>query len=540
MTIPPNIGTIGFLIFILSLSYSLQLAAQQDEGQFNEILRRKVENICLLNNYIIDDEKITCSASLSEFYRAKKFTRAWTNEDAVKEFIDLISQAHLEGLNAKDYHYGKILQYQNDRFSMMDEVNLEILLSDAFLLYTSHMLNGKVNPESIFPEWNVVRKEGNPLALLVQFLLNPDKKWLLNAITPQNRYYHALKQALSDYRLIASRDGWQWVPDRKVLKKDSHGKTVMILKEKLRMMGDYDTQLTLDTLFDENLENAVKSFQKRHGLDVDGIVGKESFMELNRSAEERIDMIRVNLERWRWIPVNLSPYYILLNIANYEMDIIKNEKEVFTARVIVGKPFRKTPVFSTNMTYIVINPTWTVPPTIFREDILPELRKSTDYLSKKNLKIYDYQNNAIDPSSIDWSMVTPSTFPYFIRQDPGPNNALGDIKFMFPNPYHVYLHDTPNKELFNKSERTFSSGCIRVSKPIELAELLLDDAEKWSSDKINSLIQTRKTTTVFLPEPVKIHLLYWTSWVGTNGKVNFRKDVYQRDKPLLDALNEFK
>ena len=294
------------------------------------------------------------------------------------------------------------------------------------------------------------------------------------------------------------------------------------------MQSDYFTPV---------LEAAVKEFQQRHGLDTDGIVGKQTLGSMNVSTKDRIDQIRVNLERGRWVLNDIQDEFLIVNIAGFKAYLVRNNKLIWTSRVIVGRPYRKTPVFKSSIKYMIFNPAWTVPPGILRNDVLPIARKNPFYIREQRFEVLDQQGRQVDPDSVDWSAYTGKNFPYTLQQEPGPDNALGRIKFVFPNSHFVYLHDTPHRELFGREERTFSSGCIRIEKPLELAELLLNDTEKWSRQKIEEAIATNKTQSVYLPHPVTIMLLYWTVIIEPDGIVNFRKDIYNRGNGVLNALN---
>ncbi|MBU4486700.1 MAG: L,D-transpeptidase family protein, partial [Candidatus Delongbacteria bacterium] len=246
-------------------------------------------------------------------------------------------------------------------------------------------------------------------------------------------------------------------------------------------------------------------------------------------------------ERLRWMPENYGKLYILINLANYKLSYYKDNEFVESHNIIIGKAYRKTPVFSDKMTYLVFNPTWTVPPTILYKDMIPAVRKDKDYLTKKNIKVFKdnlVKSPEIPSDSIDWMNSSGKNFYYRLVQDPGPNNSLGEVKFMFPNKYNIYLHDTPDKNLFQKEERSFSSGCMRLENPISFAELLLKDIPGWNAEKINIVISTRKETTVNLKTPVYVHIQYLTTWVDENGEIQFRNDIYDRDGAVLEGLNK--
>jgi murein L,D-transpeptidase YcbB/YkuD len=285
----------------------------------------------------------------------------------------------------------------------------------------------------------------------------------------------------------------------------------------------------------------VKHFQKRHGLDIDGIVGSKTLGALNVTAAERLRQIEVNMERWRWLPRDLGDRYIRVNIAGFELDVFEAGRQVMNMRAITGRDYRRTPVFSDMMTYLVINPYWNVPWNIAVKDKLPLIRENPDYLAQQKMILmsgWGADVVEIDPSTIDWSEVTPKDFVWRLRQDPGPLNALGRIKFMFPNKFNVYLHDTPSRELFEQAVRTFSSGCIRIEHPVDLAEYLLRGYPEWTRPAILAAIDKGDERTVRLLEPIPVYVLYCTAWVDETGEISFRNDVYGRDGVVADALLE--
>jgi murein L,D-transpeptidase YcbB/YkuD len=311
---------------------------------------------------------------------------------------------------------------------------------------------------------------------------------------------------------------------------------VGILKKQMAGYG-YEFNSPDNDLFDEELDNAIKDFQMINGLDTDGICGKATYKALNISLDERLDIIRVNMERCRWIDNDLPQEFLLVNIADYHLYIFKNREIDYQCRVVVGKEFHETPVFTSDITYIVFNPTWTVPYSIASKEILPKLKKDPNYLQNRNMTLLRGQQ-VVNPSTVDFGQYSQRNFPFTIRQEPGPNNALGLVKFMFPNKYAVYLHDTPSKSYFERSERAFSHGCVRVKDPLILAEQLLGD-RGYDSDKIASVIKSKKLQNVNLSEPMPVMLMYWTCYENEeDGRINFYRDVYGRDKKLLSELNK--
>lgn len=249
-----------------------------------------------------------------------------------------------------------------------------------------------------------------------------------------------------------------------------------------------------------------------------------------------MDKLAVNLERLRWLPDTTLQEFILVNIANYSMDLLRNRDTLLHSNAIVGKSYRKTPVFNSTMSYLVFSPTWTIPPTILKNDVLPAIRKNIDYLAQKNMRVIDHSGKEIDPGSVDWQQISGNNFPYLIRQNPGPQNSLGLVKFMFPNTYNVYIHDTPSRELFYREDRALSSGCIRIQKPFELAQLLLNDQPLWTDERIRTAMKEKTEQTVRLNRKIPVIILYLTFWTDSNQREHIRRDIYDRDTELLKLL----
>jgi murein L,D-transpeptidase YcbB/YkuD len=314
---------------------------------------------------------------------------------------------------------------------------------------------------------------------------------------------------------------------------------VVQLRQRLMSSGDLTLEGPDPEIYDTALVQAVERFQLRHGLEADGVVGAKTLEALNAPVQQRIDQILINMERWRWMPDDLGDRYILVNLAGFELDVVEDGSTVLDMRVVVGKTYRRTPVFSGRMTYLDFNPYWHVTPTIARKDILPKIQADPGFLKTDGMRVFDgwgEDAREINPEIVDWSLIEPKTLTFKFRQDPGPKNALGRVKFMFPNQFNVYLHDTPSRDLFQRTVRTFSSGCIRVERPLELAEYLLHDDPGWSRARIDSVIAAGKALTVVLPKAIPVHLTYSTVWFGEGGTLHFRDDIYGRDALVAQAL----
>jgi len=503
----------------------------------------RIEQIYENRQLMIKGEAVSATHLIPEFYDRRDFTLAWLREGNMDELIEIIRASSEEGLVPVDYHLIPLQMMLEDhrsgRLTPCERADLDILLTDALLRIGYHYAFGKVDPRRLDADWNLKREiSGRDPVEVIQEVIDSDSLAVsLRELAPTSPIYDGMKDALAEHRAIAANGGWPLVPTGPTLKPGMQDERVFVIRQRLLVTGDLLTGASPDpALFDEELEQAVMDFQKRHTLDADGIVGKSTIAAMNVPVDARIDQIRVNMERARWIYRDLPDEFIVTDIAGFRAAIVKDGQVTWESAVQVGKPFRKTPVFEDTMKYIVINPTWTVPPTILAKDILPKIRKDPGYLKKKNMRVIDRKGNTIDATSIDWANTTRRNFPYMIRQDPGPKNALGRIKFMFPNKHAVYLHDTPYQSGFERTERAFSSGCIRVQKPIELAEILLNDPDKWSQEEIRKAIDSKVTITVKLEKQLPVFLLYWTV-NSDDGIFYFKPDVYSRDAGILAALN---
>ncbi len=489
----------------------------------------------------------TCVAShktIPAFYRNRNYKPAWTDTSTIKQMFEAIETSKDDGLMPQDYHYRELASLKKSLDSgstdPVTQADFDMLLTDALLRLSYHLYYGKVNPESLDPDWNFKRsiRKTKPEVYIQEVIDSGNIEGALARLRPHYPYYSILKKELARYRTLAIHP-WPTIPSGRILKKGMTDPRIPILLQRLRIEG-YQVEDTVNTtrLFDQGLERAVKGFQKHHGLETDGVIGKNTIRELNIPPKKRVDTIRVNLERARWILRDLEPEFLIVNIAGFELYFVKNGKRQWHCKVMVGKPFWKTPCFRATVEYIVVNPYWVVPPGILAKEIIPKIKKDPYYISRENLEIVDSKGRLINPRSINWSRINPNRFPFIIRQKPGPKNALGRIKFIFPNRHFVFLHDTPAKSLFSRPVRAFSHGCIRVEKPLELAGILLQDSKKWNKEKIEELITTGETRTIHLGHPMPILILYWTVTLAPDdNRPVFLKDIYGRDNKILIGLN---
>jgi len=491
--------------------------------------------------------------SLPRFYKNRDYKPAWSNDQGlsphINKLIFAIGVADRESLQPSDYHLDELEQRFKDMSGQIERkspvspnrlAEFDLIATDAYLTYASHLLAGRLNSETIDPEWHIDPPEMDIAEHLEIALSSGSIEASLKDLLPRHTCFGGLRSIYSRYRYLQIQGGWPTIDEGAAIKPGNRDARIPLLRKRLEITGEYaNIDVTTPDVYDTSLVKSIVTFQKNHGLDADGVIGNSTIQELNVSVDDRIKQVEVNMERWRWLPRDLGPRYIMVNIANYELKVVENSQAISTMRVIVGKEARQTPVLYGLMTYLVLNPYWYVPPTIIKEDLLPGLKSNPNYLSKKGINLYrGYGDNAVpvNPATVNWADIDPEKLPYVFRQDPGPKNALGRIKFMFPNKHFIYLHDTPSRSLFNRTERNFSSGCIRIERPIDMALYLLKNNPEWNYEAIMKAFESEDETRVNLPEPISVYILYCTTWMDENGEYQFRKDLYERDERVAHAL----
>lgn len=417
----------------------------------------------------------------------------------------------------------------------------DVLQTDAVLRLGYHLMFGKVDPESFDAQWNYGRTLGSlDVAEEIEAALAADDIYArIEALKPTHRFYVTLKAELQRYRAAAAAGNPAPLAQGATLKPGASDARIPALRARLVASGDLaaSSPIQAPESYDAVLETAVRRYQERMGLAADGAVGARTIEELNVPIANRIEQLRVNLDRGRILLQDLPPQFVVVNIAGYFIYVVRGEEVVWSSRVQVGKPYRRTPIFRSEINYLVWNPTWTVPPGIIWNDILPAARRDPNSITRRGLSVLDRNGQKVDPGEVDWAKYRSGNIPYTLRQEPGPDNALGRVKFMFPNSYSVYLHDTPSKSLFDAPDRSFSSGCVRVERPLELAMLLLNDPQQWNEASMAQTLKTGRLQNVTLKKKMPILLAYWTAWVDAQGRVNFRRDIYGQDALWAAGLN---
>jgi murein L,D-transpeptidase YcbB/YkuD len=526
--------------YAVAICCGLATPAGAQVASAEELLRRHVELLREAGGLTIAGTAVVAATPVASFYEQRRFAPAWDDAAGRTVLLRAVGAAAFDGLRPEDFHATALAdlgaRVVAGGASTADRVAYDLLLTDALFTLIGQLSQGKVDPEALDAEWHLGRpiRGQDPVILAEEALREDEVAALIDRAGPHHPYYRTLKAALRHHWEIASGGGWQAVPEGPTLKPGTTDPRVVALRRRLARGGDYDGTSEVDpALFDDGLATAVRRFQTRHGLEPDGAVGKATLAALNVTVQERIAQIRVNLERARWVLPMFSGDFVLVNIAGFYVNVVRGNRLVWESRVIVGQPFHRTPVFRADMKYIVFHPTWNVTPSIARNELFPKLRKDPSYLAKANFDLVDGSGRRVDPATVDWS----GRLPYRLVQRAGDDNALGEIKFMFPNRYHVYLHDTPRRDLFEKTSRTFSHGCVRVQNPFGLAEQILAAEPGWDAARIQQVRDSGRTRTVHLAQTLPVLILYWTVDPHLDGDIQFYPDVYQRDAPILAALD---
>jgi L,D-transpeptidase YcbB len=470
-------------------------------------------------------------------FKKNKKQGDWENPKNRTQLIEAIKDSKNEGLLPEDYYYSKILSFE-EKYVDLDSTKVKEyheLLNRGFRKYINHLTNGKLKAKDIYPDWEIKTKKINSDSLLKVALVEGSIIKTLEDYKPKHTIYKLLKKALTMMESYPKDDAKPIVTKEKFNLK-SKSKTLIEIKKRLQYWNDLSKEDTLSNLYDEALQNAVKQFQARHGLEADGVIGQGTITALNMTKEQRRQQIIVNLERWRWFPSDLGINHVVVNIPNFLLHTVQSTDTTRIFKVVVGTEKRKTPVLSSKIDNIVFNPTWTVPPTILKEDLIPETIKNRKYITNRNIKIFNRKGEEVNIGN--WNFNSAEDYKYV--QSPGKNNALGFVKINFPNNHSVYLHDTNHRDLFVKKFRSLSSGCVRVENPLDLAEYLLYNKEKYNRTKIDSIIFLKNTKTVKIEEDIDVHILYFTAWYQ-KGLLEFRNDVYGYDPDLyLRLTNQFR
>jgi len=465
-----------------------------------------------------------------------------------KDLIASICRAGREGFRPGDYDFAGLgravtaLKSKEDP-EAKDIAALDIRLTAMMLAFGQDVLAGRLDPRAVDDGWYLHSRRASIDSTLRAALKDEGFPDLLESLRPRQKEYRELVEILGDYRELLGDGGWAEVPRGKALQRGDRGPRVAALRARLRATGELDAPEDAEPVFDDEVAEAVARFQARHGIVPDSSIGAATLSALNVSVEHRISQIELNLDRYRWLPAEFEDRYVLVNIPDFRLRAYNGGREIFEQRVIVGDEYQNaTPVFADSMTYLVFRPEWNVPSRILVNEMLPKLRDDIYDLASRGFEVVDTEGDSLvqDPSSIDWDDEDTTELRYRVRQRSGESNSLGLVKFMFPNRFNIYLHDTPARKLFDRPVRTLSHGCVRVEDPVQLADFVLDGQGDWDEEKIRAAMEDPKAArgrTVSLERPVPVYLIYLTAFVR-DGEPHFRNDPYGKDRRALARLGK--
>jgi murein L,D-transpeptidase YcbB/YkuD len=496
-----------------------------------------------------DKEGTRLWALTREFYAAREYSPAWI-EDAkpqpqIEALVKALKAAQDEGLDPELYNVGVIDARREEAsrgflsakgFDPKEAGVFDVWFTYLYLKYASDLADGLSDLAHADSSWQIKPEKFDPRGRLEQALAEDRVAESLLELTPDNPHYRALRRARAEHRAMADGGGWPKVPAARVKPGARHA-AVPAIAARLRASGDYKGSVPeagAPAPYTPELVEAVKRFQRRHGLADDGVVGPGVVAAMNVPLATRIKQIELNLERWRWLPRDLGDRYILVNIPEYHLEVWEGERVPLSMRVVVGKEETPTPIFNDEMSYLVFSPYWNVPPSIAEGETLPAVLSDPGFLARTNMEVLDTDGTVIDPTAMDLS----DPARYRFRQKPGSDNSLGLVKFMFPNQFDVYLHDTPADSLFARASRSFSHGCVRVEDPVALAEYVLRDQPAWDRERIAEAMNAHEEKTVKLRSKLPVYLGYWTARISGDGLVQFRPDVYGIDRQQTRLLAE--
>lgn len=491
-------------------------------GSFTEPGKLRFDSAAISNFFSNFPKLKGYQQQLINFYSKRQFAYAWFDRQGLTEqagnLYNKIENIEEEGTSVQ-------VQYEPAFRHLMDSLlaagpqtkpylPLELMLTAQYFFYAQHIWSGLGEAAMQEVQWDLPRKKLSYAAWLDSLLEVPSSSFMQTE--PVYRQYKLLKEELRRYKRLQAGGGYPVInPDRKVYRLGDSSTVIVTIRQRLLLSQDLSVN-SQSALYDSTLFTAVQQFQNRYGLNPDGVIGAAVIREMNVPLEQRIRQLIVNMERCRWLPVALHKDYFVINIPEFRFHAYENDSLAWSMKVVVGKSIHQTAIFSGTMKYVVFAPYWNIPPGIMRNEILPALRRNPQYLSQNNM---EWNGNQI-------------------RQKPGPLNALGNVKFLFPNSHHIYLHDTPAKSLFSQDQRAFSHGCIRVEEPRRLAQYVLRHQPEWTDARIDSAMNGQKELFVTIKKPIPVLIAYFTAWVDERGLLNFRKDIYKRDERMAEMILE--
>ena len=540
------------ILIIVAVIITLLSCKQENKAVTNEVIVKKPQKdipIAITADFINElaaeePDLFSYKEELTTAYIENGEKPFWYEQKQQKQHVELffstIDTAVIEGFDTEPYDISSlktIAALPDSTLTAEQLFRQDVLLTNLLLHLAQFKKNGALKSGPVPDYWNIFRNEKSIEGILKKVLNTDPAAHPFAALEIDNKQYKALKKHLFWLKQKEQEGGWNKVDSIGKIEVGATSEAVPSLRKRLEATGELASIDLESVVFDSTLYNAVKIFQKKHGLNEDGVPGGKTLLALNKTVWEKIEQVKVNMERWKWLPEQLEEEYVLVNIPGFTAYAFRDQQKEMEMRVITGTANTVTPVFKDTIEYIVASPYWNIPFSISTGEILPQLKKNPSYIDNKHMEVLA-AGNVVDHHSIDWSNVSRATFRYQIRQKPGAFNSLGRIKFMFPNKYSVYMHDTNAKDLFNRDERTFSHGCIRVSKPVDFARYLLHDQEEWTIDSLDTAMSQQKEQIIRISKKVPVYILYFTAWADDEGNVKMYKDVYWRDQPINSLNNK--
>lgn len=529
------------LILLLVLAGTPVVQAAGPSADLGALLRERLHNrpeVLLAGN-----EVLTTAEALAEVYRTRRYQPLWLEAGAwparVEALRRAVRAAAAKGLRPADYHRDAIARLPRTRpTNPSAAVDAELLLSDSFLLLARHLRRGKTDPVSVEAVWTLPLQDDASRDLLVAAVTGNRIESALAGLGPEHADYARLVRVLARLRERRAAGGFTLIEPGPTLHPGETSPRVPALRRRLEEAGigfgggDLESEA-----YDPPLVRAVRIAQKREGLVGDGLLGAQSVAALNTPVRSRIDRVRASLERFRWLPMDGDASRVIVNIAAFRLRLEAQGRTLLEMPVVVGRDEQQTPMFASRMTHVVLNPSWEVPPSIALDKV-HLLERTPEVMAEAGFELFEnWQPDArrIPLDSVDWKNLPRDHFPWRLRQRPGPMNALGRVKFLFPNAWDVYLHDSPDRHLFDHGRRDYSAGCVRLARPLDLLYRLFEDS-RWTPARLDAAIATGQEQTLMLPRPVPVYLQYWTAAMAGDGRLVYSEDVYARDTGVLDAL----
>ncbi len=500
------------------------------------IVKKKAPAIILTDERKVEIDTATISVfkseTLKQFYAASENQTVWGNLKKRTFVLSQLEKSDKLGLEPEDYKISQLKKFESKIATLNDKdlAAYDILLTYNFEKYLSHIYKGKLDPKKLYTNWDLDEKTFDVNSVLIKGFNKNKLDSIVENIQPKTQTYKELLKALEIINTFPDDNIKTIESVDKIVLNDTNPALINI-KKRLLYWSDMTGKDSLTTIYDKKTFESVKRFQERHGLAADGVIGVGTIRALNYSKEGRKKQIIANLERWRWYTSELAENYFIINIPDYSLNVVESNDTTLVRNVVVGTSKRRTPIITSYLKTVVFNPTWTVPPTILKEDVVPAMKRNRNYLANKNITIYDTSGKVVSPTA--WNENKPNNYRYV--QSPGYDNSLGLMKILFPNHHSVYLHDTNHRGIFGRNNRSMSSGCVRVENPLELAQHILDVDGNWPQDRIDTIIASKTTMSFKITKKYALYQWYWTAWSKKNQLI-FRADIYDLDSDLYAQL----